>query len=64
MTVTDPDVPDPANDPRALQADPGAPGQGADLASAGDDDVAAGTDEPDVDDPAGEPDEQLTEQSP
>src|ERR671916_669605 len=33
MTVTDPDVPDPLNDPRTLQADPGAYGQGEDLAS-------------------------------
>ncbi|CAB4906901.1 MAG: hypothetical protein F2825_03065 [Actinobacteria bacterium] len=65
MTVTDPDVPDPANDPRTLQADPGAAGQGADLASTEDDPEAAGTDEPDVaDDPAGAPDEQLTEQQP
>ncbi len=37
MTVTDPDVPDPLNDPRTLQADPGAYGEGADLASAEDD---------------------------
>ena len=37
MTVTDPDVPDPLNDPRTLQADPGAYGQGEDLASAEDD---------------------------
>ena len=27
MTVTDPDVPDPLNDPRTLQADPGAYGE-------------------------------------
>jgi hypothetical protein len=40
MTVTDPDVPDPLNDPRALQADPGAYGQGEDLAS-GEDDLAS-----------------------
>jgi hypothetical protein len=46
MTVTDPDVPDPLNDPRTLQADPGALGQGEDLASAADDPVAAGEDEP------------------
>ena len=45
MTVTDPDTPDPLNDPRTLQADPGALGQGADLASAADDPVAAGEDE-------------------
>ena len=32
MTVTDPDVPDPLDDPRTTQADPGAHGQGADLA--------------------------------
>jgi len=45
MTVTDPDVPDPLNDPRTLQADPGAYGQGEDLASAEDDAVASGEDE-------------------
>ena len=45
MTVTDPDVPDPLNDPRTLQADPGAHGQGDDLASAADDPEAAGADE-------------------
>jgi hypothetical protein len=45
MTVTDPDVPDPLNDPRTLQADPGASGQGADLASAEDDTEATGEDE-------------------
>jgi hypothetical protein len=45
MTVTDPDVPDPLNDPRTAQADPGAYGQGADLASAGDDPVSTGEDE-------------------
>ncbi|MDP9392547.1 MAG: hypothetical protein M3P89_14545 [Actinomycetota bacterium] len=44
MTVTDPDVPDPLNDPRTLQADPGAYGQGDDLAS-GEDDPAAGGEE-------------------
>ncbi len=49
MTVTDPDVPDPMNDPRALQADPGALGQGEDLASAADDPIAAGEDELAVD---------------
>jgi len=42
MTVTDPDTPDPLNDPRTTQADPGANGQGDDLASAGDDPTAAG----------------------
>jgi hypothetical protein len=45
MTVTDPDVPDPLNDPRTLQADPGASGQGADLASAEDDPEATGAEE-------------------
>ena len=40
MTVTDPDVPDPLNDPRTTQADPGAYGQGEDLAS-GEDDAAS-----------------------
>ncbi|SFF22105.1 hypothetical protein [Blastococcus tunisiensis] len=45
MTVTDPDVPDPLNDPRTLQADPGAHGQGADLASAEDDPAATGEEE-------------------
>jgi hypothetical protein len=45
MTVTDPDSPDPLNDPRTLQADPGALGQGEDLASAGDDPVVSGVDE-------------------
>jgi hypothetical protein len=45
MTVTDPDVPDPLNDPRTLQADPGALGQGEDLASAEDDAIATGEDE-------------------
>ena len=53
MTVTDPDVPDPLNDPRTLQADPGAYGQGEDLASTEDelaedelaeDDLTAGRD--------------------
>ena len=42
MTVTDPDVPDPLTDPRTLQADPGALGQGEDLASGEDDAVATG----------------------
>jgi hypothetical protein len=45
MTVTDPDVPDPLNDPRTLQADPGAYGQGEDLASTEDDAVSTGEDE-------------------
>ena len=45
MTVTDPDVPDPLNDPRTSQADPGAYGQGADLASGEDDPAATGEDE-------------------
>jgi hypothetical protein len=45
MTVTDPDVPDPLHDPRTLQADPGALGEGEDLASTGDDDVTTGADE-------------------
>jgi hypothetical protein len=54
MTVTDPDVPDPLNDPRTLQADPGAYGEGDDLASAedgpsvtGEDELAAGQTEAD-----------------
>ncbi|TFV63504.1 hypothetical protein E4P41_04440 [Geodermatophilus sp. DF01-2] len=45
MTVTDPDVPDPLNDPRTLQADPGAYGQGGDLASTEDDAMATGEEE-------------------
>ncbi len=45
MSVTDPDVPDPLNDPRTLQADPGALGQGEDLASGEDSPVATGEDE-------------------
>lgn len=45
MTVTDPDVPDPLHDPRTSQADPGALGQGADLASTEDDELTAGDDE-------------------
>jgi hypothetical protein len=45
MTVTDPDVPDPLNDPRTLQADPGAYGQGGDLASGADDPAATGEEE-------------------
>ena len=40
MTVTDPDTPDPLNDPRTTQADPGAYAQGADLASTEDDAAA------------------------
>ena len=62
MTVTDPDVPDPLNDPRTLQADPGAVAEGEDLASTADDDVttgqdelAAGADEADGGGPAGGP---------
>jgi hypothetical protein len=45
MTVTDPDVPDPLNDPRTLQADPGAVAEGEDLASAEDEPTATGEDE-------------------
>ena len=45
MTVTDPDTPDPLNDPRTLQADPGALGEGEDLASTEDDEVSTGEDE-------------------
>ena len=45
MTVTDPDVPDPRGDPRTLQADPGAYGEGADLASTEDDETATGEEE-------------------
>jgi hypothetical protein len=45
MTVTDPDVPDPLNDPRTLQADPGAVAQGEDLASTEDDPEVSGEDE-------------------
>ena len=45
MSVTDPDVPDPLNDPRTLQADPGAVAQGEDLASTEDDPAATGEDE-------------------
>lgn len=54
MTVTDPDVPDPTNDPRTLQADPGSLGQGADLASTDDDELTAGDDELAEADPTGE----------
>jgi hypothetical protein len=45
MTVTDPGVPDPLNDPRTLQADPGAVAEGEDLASTEDDAAATGEDE-------------------
>jgi hypothetical protein len=45
MSVTDPDVPDPLNDPRTLQADPGAYGEGEDLASGQDDAISSGEDE-------------------
>ena len=45
MTVTDPDVPDPMNDPRTTQADPGAYGEGEDLASGEDDATATGEEE-------------------
>jgi hypothetical protein len=45
MSVTDPDVPDPLNDPRTLQADPGAVAEGEDLASTEDDDTATGEDQ-------------------
>lgn len=45
MTVTDPDVPDPLNDPRTLQPDPGAYGEGEDLASGEDDAASTGEDE-------------------
>ena len=45
MTVTDPDVPDPLNDPRTAQADPGSYGQGADLASGEDDPASTGEEE-------------------
>ena len=50
MTVTGPDVPDPRGDPRTLQADPGAYGQGADLASTDDDPASTGEDELAADD--------------
>ncbi|MEU2350444.1 hypothetical protein [Modestobacter sp. NPDC049651] len=45
MTVTDPDVPDPLNDPRTRQADPGAVAEGEDLASTADDATSTGEDE-------------------
>jgi hypothetical protein len=54
MTVTDPDVPDPLNDPRTLQADPGGMGEGEDLASTEDSPTATGEDEL-----GGEDDEQV-----
>jgi hypothetical protein len=57
MTVTDPDVPDPLHDPRTLQADPGAYGQGEDLASGEDDPASTGEDELDP------PDRDVTERS-
>ena len=53
MTVTDPDVPDPLNDPRTRQPDPGGYAQGADLASAEDDAAATGEEELGEDPPAG-----------
>jgi hypothetical protein len=53
MTVTDPDSPDPLNDPRTLQADPGALGQGEDLASTADDPVTSGEDELPTEDETG-----------
>ncbi|MBJ7453022.1 MAG: hypothetical protein JHC71_13210 [Blastococcus sp.] len=53
MTVTDPDTPDPLNDPRTLQADPGALGQGEDLASTTDDPVTSGEDELPTEDETG-----------
>jgi hypothetical protein len=55
MTVTDPDVPDPLNDPRTLQADPGARGQGDDLASTGDDPAVSGEEELAEGDPTPDP---------
>jgi hypothetical protein len=55
MTVTDPDTPDPLNDPRTLQADPGALGQGEDLASTEDDEASTGEDELAVADDASSP---------
>jgi hypothetical protein len=51
MTVTDPGVPDPLDDPRTTQADPGALAEGADLASTDDDPAAPGADELAADDP-------------
>ena len=45
MTVTDPDVPDPLNDPRTSQPDPGAYAEGEDLASAEDDPAVTGEEE-------------------
>ncbi|ADB77411.1 hypothetical protein [Geodermatophilus obscurus] len=61
MTVTDPDVPDPLNDPRTLQADPGAYGQGGDLASTEDDAVSTGEDELTEDDAVSTGEDELTE---
>lgn len=55
MTVTDPDVPDPLNDPRTTQADPGAYGEGADLASGEDDRAATGEEELDGESPESPP---------
>jgi hypothetical protein len=55
MTVTDPDNPDPLNDPRTAQADPGTYGQGADLASAEDEPTATGDEELTDDEGAGLP---------
>ncbi len=48
MSVTDPDVPDPLNDPRTLQADPGAYGEGEDLASTEDDPAVTGDEQLDA----------------
>ena len=42
------ELPDPLNDPRTLQADPGAYAEGADLASAADDPSASGAEELDT----------------
>ncbi|MGY1726010.1 hypothetical protein ACI79J_03465 [Geodermatophilus sp. SYSU D01062] len=50
MTVTDPDAPDPLNDPRTTQADPGAYAEGADLASTDDDPASTGEEELAADD--------------
>ena len=51
MSVTDPDTPDPLNDPHTRQADPGAYAQGADLASAEDEPAATGDEELDQEQP-------------
>jgi hypothetical protein len=56
MTVTDPDVPDPLNDPRTLQADPGAVAEGEDLASTEDDATTTGEDELTAPEPDGDGD--------